>query len=275
MKIKSALYIAFAVGAMTFASCDQVDMADRYVDVDNPASSGDSLPITRTLLVEEFSGQMCVNCPAGSEALEKMQEVNGGPDKVVVVSIHAGQSMGLAIGVGNGGLATDFGEQLFSRYGLNSEPNAIFDRTSGILSQNNWLTAIVSGLRRESTVALTARPSYSEADRKLTVEVLARATADYTGNVHVWLTEDSIVTMQLLPTGPVGNHLFNNIFRASATPIDGVPVTIGKGADEKVVYTAEITLAEGWQPRNMSVVAFVDNASGVMQTVRADVLPAE
>ena len=259
---------------MSVASCDEVSENERYIDVPVKAAS-------RCVLVEEFSGQLCVNCPAAAEALETMQEANGGADTVVVVTFHAGEGMMLAIGKERGeamgvqGLATDFGEQLFSRYGLQSEPNAVIDRTGGVLSQPNWLTAIVNGLRRETTVALSARSSYNEADRSVTVSVMGRAKSDFTGNAHVWLTEDSIVTMQLFSSGPVIDHRFNNIFRTSATPIDGVPVTISAGEDMKEIYTTTIKLDDIWRPRHMAVVAFVDNSSGVVQAARTEVLPSE
>lgn len=288
MQLKKSVFMALALVAMGVASCDQISDDDRYLTVDDPISPSDSTgsdttdinaPIYHSVLVEEFSGQLCVNCPAASEALEVMQEANGGPNKVIVVSIHAGRNMNLAIGVGQNpqfeGLATDFGEQLFSRYGLQSEPNAVIDRTGGVLSQPNWLTAIVNGLRRETTVALSARSSYNEADRSVTVSVMGRAKSDFTGNAHVWLTEDSIVTMQLFSSGPVIDHRFNNIFRTSATPIDGVPVTISAGEDMKEIYTTTIKLDDIWRPRHMAVVAFVDNSSGVVQAARTEVLPSE
>ena len=111
--------------------------------------------------------------------------------------------------------------------------------------------------------------------RSVTVSVMGRAKSDFTGNAHVWLTEDSIVTMQLLSSGPVIDHRFNNIFRTSATPIDGVPVTISAGEDMKEIYTTTIKLDDIWRPRHMAVVAFVDNSSGVVQAARTEVLPSE
>lgn len=270
MKFRIALNIAFVLSAVLFASCDQVDENERYIAVEPTTTA-------RSILVEEFSGQLCVNCPAASEYLEGIQE-NYGADTVIVVSIHAGENMMLAIGKERGeamgiqGLATDFGEQLFSNYGLTSEPNAVIDRTSGVIGQAQWLTTIVNSLRRETTVSLSARTSYNEADRTLTVDVLGSSTQAFTGNVHVWLTEDSIVSIQRLPNGYDNNHRFNNIFRASATPISGEQVTIPFGDEQQVIYSVTMTLDAVWRPEHMAVVAFVDNASGVAQATRTAVL---
>ena len=84
-------------------------------------------------------------------------------------------------------------------------------------------------LRREATEALQLSTSYDASTRQLTVNVLGRSSSEggFAGNVHLWLTEDSIVSVQRLEGGGYNfEHVFNNIFRTSATPIEGSPVTI-------------------------------------------------
>ena len=58
-------------------------------------SSGESPPTDtpvaeqqRQVLIEEFSGVQCVNCPAGSEAIEDLINIHG--SQLVTVSIHFG-----------------------------------------------------------------------------------------------------------------------------------------------------------------------------------------
>lgn len=286
--IKSFKHICSAVAVMAaflFAACDEVGVNERYIAVEPsiPIDTTDTtgLSIYRGVLVEEFSGQLCVNCPAASEFLENIQD-NYGKDTVIVVSLHAGanvmlginKQMGEAMGVE--GLVTDFGEQMFSSYGLSSEPNAVIDRRSGVLGNTQqWLTSIVSSLRTPATEALSLTTSYDEATRQLTVNVLGRSTNEngFAGNIHVWLTEDSISTVQRLEGGGYEfDHMFHNIFRASATPQTGNPVTIPYANEPQQVYTATFTLEANWKPEHISVVAFVDNASGVANAVRADVI---
>lgn len=285
MNVKNILFAAFASAAMLFASCDEIGEGDRYIAV-TPTTPVDTTgtdtgvvvkPITRTVLVEEFSGQLCVNCPAATESLEAMQEAIGGTERVTVVSIHAGQNMMLAIGEAQGqqmgvqGLATDFGEQLFSRYGLTSEPNAVIDRRGGVVSQPQWLTSILTSLTRETPVALSAQASYDESNNTISVNVSGRATQAFAGKIHVWLAEDSIVSMQRLPNGYDYNHVFNNIFRVSATPIDGDNVSVAKADVMNPVYSTSVAVKEAWRPENMKVIVFVDDASGVVQSTSAEV----
>ena len=288
LSYKCAFSLLFVAFVAVFVSCDQIGEGERYiavtpVDTAGADTTGGVVPIRRAVLVEEFSGQLCVNCPAASEALEAMQEANGGPERIVVVSIHAGvgnmlainQAMGQALRVE--GLATDFGEQLYSHYGLSSEPNAVIDRRSGVVSQPQWLTTIINSLSRDVSVGLSLRTDYDSESRQLTVDVLGRTSGQgaYYGNVHVWLTEDSIVTMQRLSGGGYDySHVFNSIFRASATPMAGEQVSIMPADEVQPIYTASVTLEGHWRPEKMAVVAFVDDASGVANVARAALLPA-
>ena len=85
MQLKKSVFMALALVAMGVASCDQISDGDRYLAVDDPISPGDSTgsdttdinaPIYHSVLVEEFSGQLCVNCPAASDGVQKT--VSGG-----------------------------------------------------------------------------------------------------------------------------------------------------------------------------------------------------
>ena len=130
-------------------------------------------------------------------------------------------------------------------------------------------------LRREATEALQLSTSYDASTRQLTVNVLGRSSSEggFAGNVHLWLTEDSIVSVQRLEGGGYNfEHVFNNIFRTSATPIEGSPVTIPYANEPQQVYTATVTLDDVWRPEKMAVVAFVDNSGGVANVARAAVI---
>ena len=68
------------VAVLALGACNEIDEADRLLDYTPPA--GD-----RNVLLEEFTGQMCPNCPEGAREAHRLQENNPG---MVIVSIHAG-----------------------------------------------------------------------------------------------------------------------------------------------------------------------------------------
>ena len=69
------------VAASMLAACNPVAQDDRY-ELIEPAQ------VNRVVLIEDFTGQNCINCPAAHEVIEPLQMQY--PDNVVAVSIHAG-----------------------------------------------------------------------------------------------------------------------------------------------------------------------------------------
>ena len=65
MKIK--VYITFLLAALFLASCSHIDEDERLIYV-KPA------PVERSVLIEDFTGQMCINCPLATQEIEKLIE---------------------------------------------------------------------------------------------------------------------------------------------------------------------------------------------------------
>ncbi len=279
--IYSTLLAALALPFM--ASCDNIDEKDRLIDVE-------PMTVNRGVLVEEFSGQLCTNCPDGSEILESISHEYGS-DKVVVVAFHCGVTERLGLHESNSkliGLATDFGEDMYTRYGRVGQPSLVADRTSGVVNDmNTWMTAIANALKQSSTLQLVPTCSYDASAGTITVKVNGSATTDISGKMHVWLTEDGIVAPQRLKSEDKGseadlsdgkedgynyNHVFNHIFRAALTPIEGAPVEYKWQAIDTNTQEFVINASGHWNVNNMTAVVFVETAEGVVQTTKCKVI---
>ncbi len=259
-----------AAGTLAFvSSCDrfaeEIDVADRLVEVE--------LPVTdRSVLVEEFSGQLCTNCPDGAVELENIQHAYE-PGKVIVVSLHCGVAERLGVHESNGGLATDFGESVFSANGRPAQPSAVVDRYTGVISQPQWLTYISTSLTRSTPLSLAIENDYNPVDSMITIKIKGQSSLDLDGNLNVWITEDNIVAPQRLVSGGYNyEHVFNHIFRTSLTPLAGNPVSFAWDAEEPAEYEFTVKQSKAWKAENLTVVAFVDNASGVCQAAKAPVV---
>ena len=68
--------------AFFFSSCDDIAPDERYIPVEktNPR---------RAVLIEDFTGQDCVNCPAAHRIMESLEKQY--PENVIPVSIHCGE----------------------------------------------------------------------------------------------------------------------------------------------------------------------------------------
>ena len=87
MKLHKILLSAFII-TTAFTSCDEIDENERYIEL--PAAE-----VQRKILLEDYTGQMCTNCPDAHRLIASLQEQYGG--QIVAVAIHAG-NFGIAEG---------------------------------------------------------------------------------------------------------------------------------------------------------------------------------
>ena len=62
--------------------CSDLDEQDRFVYI-KPADAA------RKVLIEDFTGQKCVNCPKATDEIHVLQETYG-EDNIIAVGIHSG-----------------------------------------------------------------------------------------------------------------------------------------------------------------------------------------
>ena len=72
---------AIALACIALTACNEVDPDDRFEEL--PAVS-----CKRTVLLEEFTGQECTNCPDAHRLVANLHEQYG--EQLVSVAIHAG-----------------------------------------------------------------------------------------------------------------------------------------------------------------------------------------
>jgi hypothetical protein len=83
----------------------------------------------------------------------------------------------------------------------------------------------------------------------------------------VWLLEDGIQTLQLMPDGSANQeYIHNHVFRTAVNGIWGEDFSIKEGETAEYTYTQ--ALEPNWNKEQLSVVAFVYNDGGVQQAVR-------
>lgn len=70
-----------AVTASLF-SCDNIAEGDRLIYVA-------PVEVSKNVLIEDFTGQRCLNCPTATETIHGLQETYGGT-KVIAVGLYSG-----------------------------------------------------------------------------------------------------------------------------------------------------------------------------------------
>ncbi len=243
------------------SSCDTVNEEDRLIYV-KPAS------VARNVLIEDFTGQRCVNCPNATDEIEHLQQFYGA-DTVIAVGIHSGPFAKTSRGVPYS-LYTEEGDEYFNYWRVESQPKGVIDR-KGTSEYPTWSSLVREELSFTAPVSLSATTEYTDETRELRVVVNSEGIdGNTTGNLQVWLIENGIVDFQYMPDGSVNReYTHNHVFRRSVNGTWGTAYNITEGQRRDDSFTC--TLDEGWKPENMAVVVFVYNNAGVQQVIQVPV----
>ena len=273
MKLKNIfLGVATAAMAMAAASCSNIDEGDRLIYV-KPAEVG------RAVLIEDLTGQRCINCPTGTDIINGIIETYG-EDNVIAVGIHCGP-LGFAGNSKRVGLMTDTGVEYYKHWanGTNlGQPSAIFNRKKGkgpIDNLNNWAAEVGLIISEKANLSVNIANAYDAKTRTLTTKVGAfGVNGTVNGKLQVWIVEDGIKAMQLMPDGSANqDYIHNHVFRAAVNGTWGEEVTVKEGETTSKDYS--YVLPETWNAENISVVAFVYNDNGVENVAKKHIVEHE
>lgn len=245
-------------------ACDEIAEGDRYLEM--PAVES-----RRAVLLEEFTGQMCTNCPEAQRRISNMKEQYG--DQLVVVGIHAGY-FGLAESdFGSYGLMQPEGNEYADHWNVEAYPSGVIDRRSGVLAAPDWATYVRNEVTKEAKLGIglsAVVEENEEGDSIVSVSATLESSMAVNGKLQLWITESHIVGFQIDGGNTLTDYEHNHVYRASVNGTWGEDVAL----QENVFQTVErsIPVRENWNTANLSVVGFVYNeAEGVLQVAECEV----
>lgn len=252
-------YSLFAV--LLLSACSQIDVSERLIYVE-PSD------VARTVLIEDFTGQRCINCPTAASEIERLQKEYG-EENVIAVGIHSGP-LAVFPNAKTKGLRTELGDIYYSHWNIESEPSGLINRRHGIVLVPQWTGLVYEDMQQKTSIELTLACRMLESGD---VEVRANFVAlkdDFKGRLQLWVTEDSIVAPQMMPDGSMNNeYVHNHVFRAAINGAWGDEINRTVGSETAVEYS--FRPERDWNIDYLSVVAFVYDDGGVQQVVKSKV----
>ena len=255
-------------------ACSNIDEDERLIYVE-PAE------VNRPVLIEDFTGQACVNCPNATAAIHELQETYG-EENVIAVAIHCGPFAHQKSNMGNAflsDLGTNLGDEYYKHWDIRAQPTLMINRSSLIDIPQELPAVVANELKKTSTVHFDAVEFSNNA-----VLVDMSSSDRVEGRLQVWIVEDSINAkdpqtkyQQFMPDGSRRqDYVHNHVFRASLTN-DAYGETVTLEAGNKS-YTQDFYLQGNealdnfehlWQKQYLSAVVFFWNEQqGVMQAIR-------
>ena len=269
MKIK--FLILFAI-SFSFLSCEEIaPVITMNMDPIDPVEDQQ-----KNVLVEEYTGVRCVQCPGGAAIIKALKQQYG--KRLVPVAIHAGdfanpfpQSNYVFISNDNNAFMGFVGSPLF--YPAASIDRFLFDGQNGLIQgSGDWAGSIAQRLDEELKVEVSLSNSYDSASNtaEVSVSLNALSSLDYQDLIlNVLLVENDIVDPQLTEDGMNLEYVHEHVLRGFFTPTTGDPVdalTIGSS----LTRDYSLVLADDMNPDNIEIVAFLSRSGAEKEVFQAN-----
>lgn len=265
--IKKISILAF-LSAILLCACDEIGENERFVVKNevtvNVDTIEDGIDYTRSILIEEYTGQKCVNCIAGHSMMERIR--NDFHKNASFVSIHAG-SMAVAEAVG--GLMTPDGDVYASKYDMPGYPSVVINRESTPYSDISiWYGKVDDAISKagKSTLALALSASMRATPEGMSIDIDSDiySKKEQSGiSYQLILTEDSVNSFQIQPDGKyILEYYHNQVYRKAVNGTDGESIGLKEG---KNTFHHSIKVDDAWNVSNLTIIGVAIKEHDVIQ----------
>jgi hypothetical protein len=281
--MKKHIYLFLSLALLAFGSCDIIERPFVELPPGACAPSQDCLDqapadpfagqtITRKVMLEEFTGHQCGNCPAASEVALKLRDETY-KDRMYLVTVHAGQlaRWDSADSKFNVNYTTADGNEYFDYFFPgDAVPFGLVNRTESandffLYPQSAWESAVEAELQKPAEVGIHITPCYDPATRELISIVDIKYLMDATAEEYIslFLIEDKVVGWQKdyrLPSDDenIPDYEHHDMFRTSLNGTWGQPLSSEQVlADATFRVTNCYTVPDHINADNIKVVAFI------------------
>lgn len=265
-------YICFIfVLSLLFYSCNKIDGDERFEDYVLEVGN-------KIILVEDFTGQKCVNCPDAASILSRLNGITS--NHLIIVSMHAG---GFSMGTP---LFNAIANEYMTSLNLKNNPSVSIDKIINIDGNSNtWPDPIIERVKLNSVCDISTILSYNEVAKKLSA-VSDIHFVDNVGEklgVQYYILRDGIISPQLGSDGKtIPDYEHNHVFSGTLYTDKWGEALVGESDDNtykkgniyKSNKTPEFELKSDWDPSKISVVTFVFRYSGNEASPIGEVLQA-
>lgn len=272
---KNTFFAAFFTLLCLFAasSCDKIEgpyiSQDQSVVTDVVFPDLDTNAVIQKVLMEEYTGQCCVNCPNGHRELEELSETFG--EALVPIGLHVG-----IFAIPTSSFPNDFrteeGTTLYNDFGVASigTPAGVVNRKSfggsSVLNISQWRQSISECAAETPVAAIQMINQYNAADKKLTAHTKTTIIADYEGTIllSLYIIEDGIVGPQKDGDEIIEDYVHQHVLRGSINGTYGTQLTMDGTVQKGESYTKSYDLdctEKSWNIDNCSVIAILTDAT--------------
>ncbi len=278
--MKNAL-LTILVAAFLFPGCDVVKepvpptAGGPVVPIDTSDTTGSI--VRRKVLIEDFTGHRCNNCPGAARTALALQGLYG--EDLVVVGVHVTSTFASPVSppLPNGSYSTDFrtpaGNTYETTFNIQFLPIGAVSRkpynNSLLLGQSAWGSAVADLIGDTAKFDIWfSQLDYNGSTNTVSAEVKVAVLEPITGDHHltIYLTEDHVVDWQLDndATPPdVPNYEHRHVLRTNLNGTWGTPLIAGSASagDTLTLSYANFPMDLAWDASNCALVAYAHNSA--------------
>lgn len=236
--MKRLLYSLLVVLALV--SCDKIGEEDRFIEMQ------DVVTTNRKVLLVDFTGWKCVNCPEAAKVASALLAKHG--ENLIIVGMHPNGNSFVDPGSAGPNFGTDYAMDFMKIFGgtvSTGLPTGLVDNTiingSTFQDYQVWSTCVSERLQIESNYEV----KINAADGHCDVTVTRKGGNVVDAGLMLWLIEDSIVAPQASQSGRIDNYMHRHVFRKSLLKSDEIAEGLGLNSVQTTdIYSVDYELPE-------------------------------
>jgi hypothetical protein len=272
MKIVKLL-VFFSTVSLLISGCYERNLlvnfdVDRIV-LDTLATNQQSeAPQKKGILLEDFTGVRCVNCPNAQVVAKRIREKD--TSRFIVVAYHVTPNFSKPLPESKYNFNTQDGENIFSYLGtagvlpIGTVDRYYFDgKDNPFLTFNLWETKVASRENLNTPINIHVDElRYNPNSREISAKLRVHALDDFQGlYFSALITEDGIIDAQENTSGIILDYKHEHVFRKSIQPFTGLALPFLYINDEaKLSFSTQVN--EEWKPEKLNLVVFVHKNNG-------------
>lgn len=258
--------------SITLLSCNEkgavINTGDLSVINDTTYTTTAPTADDTKVLVEEYTGVTCVNCPKGTAMLTTLSDKY--PDRVVIAGMHEGKQSEPIPDVSKYDFRLPKVLDLLNSY-FSEKPNkpmAAVNRNKFndlyFIDWTTWTGRIEDILKQKSKINLGATILFDTSSREATirVKVVYAQKVETKQNISLYITESKLIDAQENETTIIKDYEHNHVLRDMITPISGITILPDNPIKEPGrVYerTFKYIINKEWEYKNCKIIVFVHN----------------
>lgn len=276
--MKEQLHILYIlVGFLIFSACEEVGPAINFeTETVTTVDTTTNNKTQRTVLLEEFTGARCANCPAGAELAQQLADESG--NRVIIISIHSSGAFALPY-AGEIDFRTTQGDKIENMLGkAQGYPSASInrklfdDKLNQIVTSPSWSNFINKELAEEPVIDIQINASLNNNLINVTCNLNLLKDIPNDVKLSVVILEDDIVSPQNVNSVKIDDYVHQHVFRTMMTPFDGELIATEASSGDMISKTYQLNeIPAEWNINKLSIVAFVhgNGTEGVYQAAKA------